>query len=265
MRIFKYELFTIDMKANVLTLALVLMTLTASAQQKAKTFSITPKVGITASSFSGEMPVSVSYVIIPDGQHNIPDGVLFPVDESMFTRMGSIYLGDIKNKVGFTIGAEGQYQFTSVVGLSFGAFYTQEGAAYNTKGFYSDSNDVKVNINDDLKINLNCITLPVLANVYVWKGLALKAGLQPEFAVGKKTKGDVTIEFQGQTSHLGSSDANIKSFSLSLPMGISYEYKHVVADLRYSIGLTNLQKNRDSGVDGGHNRVLTFTLGYKFP
>ena len=256
------------MKANVLTLALVLMTLTASAQQKAKTFSITPKVGITSSSFSGEMPVSISYIIIPDGQYNIPDGVLFPVDESMFTRAGAINLGDIKNKVGFTIGAEGQYQFTSVVGLSFGAFYTQEGAAYNTKGYYSDFNDVKVDIKDDLKVHLNCITLPVLANVYVWKGLALKAGLQPEFAVGKKIKGDVTIEFEGQTYPVGSSDANIKSFSLSLPMGISYEYKHVVADLRYSIGLTDLHKSRDLGIEEGssaHNRVLTFTLGYQFP
>ena len=41
----------INMTTNVLTLALVVMTLTANAQQKAKTFSITPKAGITASSF----------------------------------------------------------------------------------------------------------------------------------------------------------------------------------------------------------------------
>ena len=102
----------------------------------------------------------------------------------------------------------------------------------------------------------------------MWKGLALKAGLQPEFAIGKKTKGDVTIEFEGQKSSVGSSDANIKSFSLSLPVGISYEYKHVVAELRYSFGLTDLHKNKDEGIDGyssAHNRVLTFTLGYKFP
>lgn len=256
------------MKIKVLTLALVLMSLTANAQQKAKTFSITPKVGITTSSFSGNMSTSVSYVIIPDRQLYETDGMLRPVDKSMFTRAGAINFGDIKNKVGFTIGAEGQYQFTSVVGLSLGAFYTQEGAAYNTKGHYSDFDGVKVSVKDDLKIHLNCITLPVLANVYVWKGLALKAGLQPELAIGKKTKGDVTIEFEGQKSSVGSSDANIKSFSLSLPVGISYEYKRVVADLRYSFGLTDLHKSRDSGIDGGSsacNRVLTFTLGYKFP
>lgn len=255
------------MKANVLTLALVMIAFTANAQQKAKTFSITPKVGITASSFSGNMPASISYAIIPDDNY-ITEGMLQPVDQSKYPRIGVMSFGDIKNKVGFTIGAEGQYQFTSVVGLSFGAFYTQEGAAYNTKGYSSDFNDVKVDIKDDLKINLNCITLPVLANVYVWKGLALKAGLQPEFAIGKKIKGDVTVEYEGQTFHGVSADADIKSISLSLPIGISYEYKYFVADIRYSMGLTDLHKSRDSGTEGhssGHNRVLSFTLGYKFP
>ena len=253
------------MKIKVLTLALVLMSLTANAQQKAKTFSITPKAGITASSFSGNMPATISYAIIPDGYY-IYDGI--EVDESKWIRAGAMSFGDIKNKVGFTIGAEGQYQFTSVVGLSLGAFYTQEGATYNTKGHSSDFDGVKVSIKDDLKIHLNCITVPVLANVYVWKGLALKAGLQPEFAIGKKTKGDVTIEFERQAFKAVSSDADIKSFFLSLPIGISYEYKHVVADLRYSFGLTDLHKNKDEGIDGyssAHNRVLTFTLGYKFP
>jgi hypothetical protein len=253
------------MKTNVLTLALVLMTLTANAQQKAKTLSVTPKAGVTASSFSGKMPATISYVIVP-----VDGGIdeLRPVDESKLIRVGAMSFGDIKNKVGFTIGVEGQYQFTSVVGLSLGVFYTQEGATYNTKGCLSNSDGVKFSIKDDLKIHLNCITVPVLANVYVWKGLALKAGLQPEFAIEKKTKGDVTMEFEGTVFKAMSSDADIKSFSLSLPIGISYEYKHVVADLRYSFGLTDLHKNKDAGIGGysfAHNRVLTFTLGYKFP
>ncbi len=257
------------MKTNVLTFALVLMSLTANAQQKAKTLSVTPKAGVTASSFSGNMSATISYAIIPDG-HYTYDGIdeLRPVDESKLIRVGAMSFGDIKNKVGFTIGVEGQYQFTSVVGLSLGVFYTQEGATYNTKGYLSNSDGVKFSIKDDLKIHLNCFTVPVLANVYVWKGLGLKAGLQPEFAIEKKTKGDVTMEFEGTVFKAMSSDADIKSFSLSLPIGISYEYKHVVADLRYSFGLTDLHKNKDAGIGGNssaYNRVLTFTLGYKFP
>ena len=253
------------MKIKVLTLALVLMTLTANAQQKAKTLSVTPKAGVTASGFSGKMPATISYVIVP-----VDGGIdeLRPVDESKLIRAGAMGFGDIKNKVGFTIGLEGQYQFTSVVGLSLGVFYTQEGATYNTKGCLSNSDGVKFSIKDDLKIHLNCFTVPVLANVYVWKGLGLKAGLQPEFAIEKKTKGDVTMEFEGTVFKAMSSDADIKSFSLSLPIGISYEYKHVVADLRYSFGLTDLHKNKDAGIGGNssaYNRVLTFTLGYKFP
>ena len=256
------------MKTNLLSLALVLMTLTANAQQKAKTFSITPKAGITASNFSGNMPAVVAYIIVPEGHYSNIYGELRPYDESLNIQVGAMYFTDIKNKVGFTIGAEGQYQFTPVVGLSLGAFYTQEGAAYNTKGKSLDYDGVKLRINDDLKIQLNCFTLPVLANVYVWKGLSLKTGLQPEFAIRRKVKGDVTLEFERQAIKATSSDANVKSFSLSLPVGISYEYKHVVADLRYSFGLTELCKSRDLGMKGdasAHNRVLTFTIGYKFP
>ena len=62
------------MKKRLFLLILVLMTLTANAQQKAKTFSITPKAGITASSFSGKMPATISYVIIPEG-HYVDGGI----------------------------------------------------------------------------------------------------------------------------------------------------------------------------------------------
>ena len=74
------------MKIKVLTFALVLMSLTANAQQKAKTFSITPKAGVTASSFSGKMPATISYVIVP-----VDGGIdeLRPVDESKLIRVGA--------------------------------------------------------------------------------------------------------------------------------------------------------------------------------
>lgn len=251
-------------KQVMISVAFLLAATSVCAQQKAGTFSITPKIGVTASNFSGKMPASVAYAV----QSQIPTGE--QITDADMLKAGAIAFNDSKNKFGFTAGAEAQYQFSSLFGLSFGAFYTQQGARYDTKGRSIEDDGVKVSINDDLKINLNSITVPILANVYVWKGLAVKAGLQPEFAVSKKMKGNVTISYQGQSATAANSDvAGMKSFSLSVPVGVSYEYKNIVADLRYHIGVTDLRKDGDAGwgkdfSSAARNRTLSFTVGYKF-
>ena len=253
-------------------LAALLMTASSvCAQQKAGTFSITPKIGVTASNFSGNMPLTVAYAI--STQMSLSEsGVFHTLSEENFPEMGAIGFNESKNKFGFTAGVETQYQFSKIIGLSLGVFYTQQGASYDTKGYsYTSKGGVKVAINDNLKVNLNCVTMPILANVYIWKGLAVKAGLQPELAVSKKTGGDVTISYQGQSLSAVHSDVEgIKSFSLSVPVGVSYEYKNIVADLRYNIGVTDLRKDGDAGLIGNNssstskNRTLLFTVGYKF-
>ena len=253
-------------------LAALLMTASSvCAQQKAGTFSITPKIGVTASNFSGNMPLTVAYAI--STQMSLSEsGVFHTLSEENFPEMGAIGFNESKNKFGFTAGVETQYQFSKIIGLSLGVFYTQQGASYDTKGYsYTSKGGVKVAINDNLKVNLNCVTMPILANVYIWKGLAVKAGLQPELAISKKTGGDVTISYQGQSLSAVHSDVEgIKSFSLSVPVGVSYEYKNIVADLRYNIGVTDLRKDGDAGWIGGNssstskNRTLLFTVGYKF-
>jgi hypothetical protein len=260
------------MKKQLMFLAALLMTASSvCAQQKAGTFSITPKIGVTASNFSGNMPLTVAYAI--STQMSLSEsGVFHTLSEENFPEMGAIGFNESKNKFGFTAGVETQYQFSKIIGLSLGVFYTQQGASYDTKGYsYTSKGGVKVAINDNLKVNLNCVTMPILANVYIWKGLAVKAGLQPELAVSKKTGGDVTISYQGQSLSAVHSDVEgIKSFSLSVPVGVSYEYKNIVADLRYNIGVTDLRKDGDAGWIGGNssstskNRTLLFTVGYKF-
>lgn len=249
--------------------ALLIAASNVCAQQKAGTFSITPKVGVTVSNFSGKMPASITYGVIHKwGIDEAPSLVPEDTPGSVLTTIG---FNESKKKFGFTIGAEAQYQFTDIFGLSFGAFYTQQGASYDTKGLSSTANNgVSVAINNDLKINLNSITVPILANVYVWKGLAVKAGLQPEYAVSKKTSGDVTIGCDSESvAGYNCGNAGIKSFSLSVPVGMSYEYKNIIADLRYNIGVTNLREEGAAGYysdssSSSQNRTLSFTVGYKF-
>lgn len=246
-------------------LSAVVMTaaLDAGAQKKAGQFSFTPKAGMTVSGFSGSMPLALSY------NYNPERGVSYYQLEQLGDdgpHLSSVAFGGKKSKVGFTIGVESEYQFTPVFGLSLGILYTREGAVYETKGTYPPQaipqgiQSATWTFNDNMKVDLNCITLPLLANVYVWKGLSLEAGLQPEFAIEKKIKGDMSVSYKSETTQTKSVKAELKGFSLSLPVGASYEYRGVELGVRYHFGLTNISKIKDSA----RNRLLMLTLGYRF-
>ena len=240
-----------------------IITSSVCAQQPAGTFSVAPKVGMAISNFSGKMPVYVGYAI---SQYEAQTGLNFNDASEWKNIQGVAAFNDTKNKLGVTFGVEAQYQFTSVFGLSLGAFYAHQGATYKTKGFdVTDSENVRLIINDDIKVKLHCINVPLLANVYVWKGLSLKAGIQPEFIVGKKMDVDCSLVYNGQTTSTNSHrDAGVKSFALSIPVGIGYEYKNFVADLRYCLGVTDVNDNAKDRFSGtAHNMALSFTLGYK--
>ena len=256
------------MKRLFITLAaFFILALTVSAQQPVGTFSITPKVGVNMSKFSNGLPAMIHYYIAP--YYTIPTtNALTEVKPEDYPKSATFMFNDIESKVGFTVGAEGQYQFTSVFGLSLGVFYTQKGAIYKTKGFSNENDGVRLEIQNDMITRLNCITIPVLANMYVWKGLALKAGIQPEIAVSKKAKVDGTISYVKEAAMGVGLDPNVKSFSLSIPVGVSYEYRNFVTDLRYCFGITDLRKDKNIWInkesEASFNRVLSFTVGYKF-
>lgn len=137
-------------------------------------------------------------------------------------------------KAGLLIGAEAEFHFQRWFGLSVGAMYSQQG--YKFKDAAGNHN-----------ANMDYLAVPVLANFYVAKGLALKTGLQPSFNVNS-TNG-----------------WNVNTVDLSLPMGISYEFNGFCFDARYNLGLTDVFKNdaRDYS-DAAKHEVLSFTFGYKF-
>ena len=111
--------------------------------------------------------------------------------------------------------------------------------------------------NDDVKMNLDYINVPILANIYVVKGLALKAGIQPAFNVSNKVKSDgVSVDWN---KYFSGSDAEVKTFDFSIPVGASYEFSDFVIDARYNFGLTKIMNASDS-----KNSVFQITLGYKF-
>lgn len=144
------------------------------------------------------------------------------------------YLGDdldLSTRCGFVGGAEFEYGVTDIFSVSAGALYSMQGGK-----------------RDGVTIKGDYINIPILANVYVTKGLAVKLGLQPGFNVNSEAT------FSGETQSL-----DAKTFDFSIPVGVSYEYRNFVLDARYNWGLTKVYSYTDA-----KNSVFQITLGYKF-
>ena len=158
---------------------------------------------------------------------------------------------DTKSKIGLVAGVEAEYGIAENFGIAFGALYSMEGFKGNVVAF--GGTDASAFLVEDVKYNLDYINIPILAQFYPVKGLAIKAGVQPAFNVRHKTSSDTDAADKKDIE-------NIKSFNFSVPVGLSYEISDFVIDARYNIGVTTLVKDADQG----RNSTFTFTLGYKF-
>lgn len=143
-------------------------------------------------------------------------------------------------RIGLAAGVEAEYQATDIFSVSAGLIYSMQGNKAKEDGV-------------TLTTKLDYINIPILANVYVTKGLAVKLGVQPAFNVSDKQK------LSGGKASVEAEDVGAESFDFSIPVGLSYEYSNVVFDARYNFGVTNIADGGDS-----KNSVFQFTLGYKF-
>ena len=134
---------------------------------------------------------------------------------------------------------------------------------YSMQGAKSDFDEY----NGTLK--LDYINIPILANVYVVKGLALKAGIQPGFCINKKVSvGGISVDID-EAFKQADTNYKINTVDFSIPIGLSYEYNGLVIDARYNLGVTKVADGyiENEGIkmrsDDRHS-VFQFTLGYKF-
>ena len=148
---------------------------------------------------------------------------------------------DRKAKVGFVGGVEGEYYVNNWLGVAAGVNFAQQGWKTTKPSRTGDY---------DLKTKLNYLNIPVTADFYVLPGFALKTGVQFGFLASAKTN-DTDIK------------DDMKKFNFSIPVGLSYEYKNVVLDLRYNISVTKVNKESDDD-NKYRSDLLQITLGYKF-
>lgn len=143
---------------------------------------------------------------------------------------------DGDNRIGLAAGAEFEVGLTDMVGLSGGLLYSMQGEKCGS-----------------VTTKLDYINVPILANVYVAKGLAVKMGVQPGFNVNAKVK----AKESGVTAEADID--GVKSIDFSIPVGLSYEFDRFVVDARYNWGITKIVSHESC-----KNSVVQITVGYKF-
>lgn len=207
------------MRKLIVLTAMLMMTVIASAQHEEGDFTVAPKVGLNIATLS-------------DADKAITD---------------------------LHFGLEAEYMVTDNFSLGIGAILSNQGAKYD----YYELNAKGEDEQSKYTVDLDYVHVPVLASYYVLPGLAVKAGVQPGFKMRAKAKlDDRTIDLD-ELYRLGSEvlgeDIKVNKFDLSIPVGISYEYKNVVLDARYNWGLLKVMNVGDAF----YNRAFMLSLGYK--
>ncbi len=121
---------------------------------------------------------------------------------------------------GLWAGVNAEYGLTEEFGASVGLFYSRLGSKHDEAG--------------SGQIKYTYLAMPILINYYLWKGLAIKAGVEPAYMLKAtdETEGGDAINVK----------KHHKLFDLAIPVGVSYEIANIVVDLRYIHGTQRVNK-----------------------
>lgn len=140
---------------------------------------------------------------------------------------------------GVVVGVEGEYYATKWLGISAGMNYTMQGWRLD----YPERS---------VLTRLNYLNFPVMANIYVVKGLSLKTGAQFGWLLNAKDRvDDVNIDIKD--------DCN--GFCFAIPLGLAYEFDNFAFDARYNFALSNAINKVN---ERKRSQLIQLTFGYKF-
>lgn len=206
----------------------------------------------TAITVAAQAPKEGSYVIRPMVGFNLAS---HSAEANIVTKGKTTFNMNSEYRRGFTAGVEVGYQMKKWFQPSVGLFYSQQGSIY-------DMNYPLVHAKP--KMQFDYLIAPILANFYVWKGLAIKAGIQPGLLIRSSASENV-MEYDA-------SDFTRK-FQLQIPAGVSYQYKNVIVDARVFIPVMRVYHSKDlnrhlmtadAGLRSAVSDVFSLSLGYSF-
>lgn len=170
------------------------------------------------------------------------------------------------NKSTFYVGVLGEYRI-SRVGLQAELLYSNFGGVIAQPGVAQNGNTL-LNSSGQVDINVQALSLPLLAKVYVTNSLSVGAGVNLSFNVNSEGKITGVTTVNGQTTAAPSSITDVSDYikTLNVMPLINLEYNILAGlfvDTRYNFGVTNLYKDGITN-QSYKNGQWQVGLGYKF-
>ena len=126
--------------------------------------------------------------------------------------------------LGIAVGMEGEYRFSSQLGLSLVLMYSAEGCGSSGgSSFYWGGENRYYTLK-----RMQLMKMPVLANIRLIKFLHLQLGLEPSYVIKLKSSAPSGSSFDH------------KRFFIGLPVGLRLAFPHFEVSLRYSYGLEDV-------------------------
>ena len=173
------------------------------------------------------------------------------------------YTSDLSNSVGFHVAGTVEFPISSVLSI-------EPGLMFQTKGFVYKESDAGYEYK--ASINAYYLDVPVLvkagynfsesvrayvtAGPYAGFGLSGKTKYEEDY-MGVTDKDEEDIEWRSDD------DDNLRRFDFGFTFGGGVMYDQILLEITYDLGVANISSYTDDGMKLA-NRVLRFSLGYKF-
>lgn len=223
---------------------LLIFPLSLWAQPEEGTVSIVPRVGLSVASVNDDLP------FVAMGNENTEDG-------------------KSEWRTGLTAGVDLHWQVRYMFSLSAGAHWARLGAKYADTQLDQPQPGTYHAISSSA-LALDALVLPVQAHLHFVHGLAVHAGVAALVPVDAKlnyTEQEVNVSRDGAFTYSEpqqqsrSQRSIMRSFGLSVPIGLSWEYQQVVVDATYHWGLQSIYKLAE--LDHARPRTFLLTVGYR--
>ncbi|MDT0650605.1 porin family protein [Autumnicola edwardsiae] len=185
-------------------------------------------------------------------QEFVQFGIKGGVNFSSFTGDGIQGLEDPDSRTGFNLGLLAEIPLAD-------KFSIQPEVLYSAQGFdlSDDEQDNVFDIDDNVEYQLDYISVPVLAKIYLVEGLNVQAGPSFNFKVNEEID-NAPFEDGGDTDV--SDVSNIQDFEIGGVAGLEYKFNNgFFIQGRYIYGFSDLIEDYDI-----HNSVFQAGIGYMF-